>query len=166
MTIAKDLKYQYTNLRGNIAQNAADPVEDTDLATKAYVDASGVTALDIYPVGSIYISIADTDPGTLFGGTWEAFGAGKTLVGLNSAETEFDTVEETGGEKTHTLTTTEIPSHAHNLASTGDGGTGHATVNNSTLRDFGVHVTNVAGGGLAHNNLQPYIVVYFFKRTA
>jgi len=125
-----------------------------------------------YPVGCIYTTTVSTNPGTLFGiGTWVAFGAGKVLVGLDSGDADFDTVEETGGAKTHTLATTEIPSHYHNLvrprqyaAETTSGnsiyGTNAGTVNEIT------GVTMNAGGGDAHNNMQPYIVVYMFKRTA
>ena len=67
-----------------------------------------------WPIGSIYISTVSTNPNTLIGfGTWVAFGAGRTLVGIDAVQTEFDTVEETGGAKTHTLTTAEMPSHNH-----------------------------------------------------
>ena len=69
---------------------------------------SGLISLsDVYPVGSIYINAAvATKPGTLLGfGTWAAFGAGRVMVGIDAAQTEFDTLEETGGAKTHTLTT-------------------------------------------------------------
>lgn len=56
----------------------------------------------IYPVGSVYINASDaTNPGTLLGfGTWEAFGAGRVMVGLDSEDGDFDTAEETGGAKT------------------------------------------------------------------
>lgn len=67
-----------------------------------------------YPIGSIYISVVSTNPNTLFGfGTWVAFGAGKTLVGLDSGDTDFDTVEETGGSKTPAL-----PAHTHTYSGT------------------------------------------------
>lgn len=68
----------------------------------------------LYPVGSIYISTASTNPATLFGfGTWSAFGAGRVIVGLNSGDTDFDVSEETGGAKTVTLTSAEMPAHGH-----------------------------------------------------
>jgi hypothetical protein len=55
-----------------------------------------------FPVGSVFIAVVDTDPATLLGyGTWSAFGAGKMLVGIDSGDVDFDTVEETGGSKTH-----------------------------------------------------------------
>ena len=63
----------------------------------------------IYPVGSIYINAGvATNPGTLLGfGTWSAFGTGRTIVGVDSSDTDFDAVRETGGSKTHTLTIAE-----------------------------------------------------------
>lgn len=85
-------------------------------------------ALAAYPVGAIYISLVNTDPGVLFGGTWVPFGGGHTLVGLTLSDADFDTAGETGGEKTHTLTKAEIPSHVHNggsLTTTNAGGHAH-----------------------------------------
>lgn len=124
----------------------------------------------VYPVGSIYTATVSTNPATLFGfGTWVAFGAGRTLVGIDAGQTEFDTVEETGGAKTHTLITAEMPAHTHNQTRlpTATGGVTGFTVDTSmsgTPTTSGV-VTGSTGGDGAHNNLQPYIVVYFWKRT-
>lgn len=141
---------------------------------KLFLDPSAstsVTLSDVYPVGCIYTSTVSTNPGTVFGfGTWSAFGAGRVLVGFDSGQTEFDTVEETGGAKTHTLTTPEIPAHVHNQTRlpTSTGGVTSFTVDTSmsgTPATTGVDTGSTGGGG-AHNNLQPYIVVYFFKRTA
>jgi len=129
-----------------------------------------------YPVGSIYISVVSTSPATLFGfGTWAAFGAGCCLVGLDSGDADFNTAEETGGEKTHQLTTTEMPAHTHDLNSgenslvdaggalEGAGGTsGYWLFDLVPL----ITATQSRGGDGAHNNLQPYIVVYMWKRTA
>lgn len=69
-----------------------------------------------WPVGSVFLSVVSTNPGTLLGfGTWAAFGAGRMLVGFNAADTDFDTVEETGGVKTVTLTAAQsgLPQHTH-----------------------------------------------------
>lgn len=134
-------------------------------SVKAYIDTAVATAKSaLFPVGSIYTAIVSTNPGTLLGfGTWTAFGAGRTLVGLDSGQTEFDTVEETGGAKTHTLTEAELPSGAaqkwYGTRWTGDF-TGTPIGN-----DVKIGFTD-SGSGSAHNNLQPYIVVYFWKRTA
>lgn len=126
-----------------------------------------------YPIGTIYETTSSdldttTKMNTHFGGTWEAYGSGRVLVG-KSADTEFDTIGETGGEKTHTLTTAEMPSHTHtmnnntlvnrNIAGTG-GSQGATTVLASTIS------MNPSGGDGPHNNLQPYIVVYRYRRTA
>ena len=74
----------------------------------------GGQSSEAFPVGSVFISVVATDPATLLGyGTWSAFAAGRVLVGLDAGQTEFDTVEETGGAKTHTLTSAEMPAHTH-----------------------------------------------------
>ena len=103
-------------------------------------------------------------------GTWTAFGAGRTLVGLDSGQTEFDTVEETGGAKTHTLTIAEMPSHQHTSDASSLSATGSAAHDSSggglNQRASGLIAIPLQGGGGAHNNLQPYIVTYMWKRTA
>ena len=66
-----------------------------------------------HPVGSLEINTSGINPSEYLGGEWESFGSGRTLVGVDSSDSDFDTVEETGGEKTHTLTTNEIPAHTH-----------------------------------------------------
>lgn len=117
----------------------------------------------VFPIGSIYMSVVSTNPSSFFGGTWVAFGAGRTVVGIDAGQTEFDTVEETGGEKTHTLTTTEMPSHSHVV---GIGLLPNAGGSSGIRGVEGTSNTSSAGSGGAHNNLQPYIVVYMWKRTA
>ena len=143
------------------------------LSTGSVIDAN-VNVIEVlkkaYPIGSVYINASNaTNPASLLGfGTWVAFGAGKVMVGLDAGDTSFDTVGETGGEKTHTLTTTEIPSHNHGLGSYGDPSTGGTYYYKTTRvsNQFGAGYTENTGGGGSHNNLQPYIVVYFWKRTA
>ena len=136
----------------------------------------------VYPVGSIYIATVSTNPDTLmFGGsghtTWAAFGAGRTLVGINSADTDFDTSEETGGVKEVTLTKEQsgLPAHTHYLqyysfSDSGDGG-GAATgddsrTNTDNQEKLGTLAIDGADALQAHTNLQPYIVTYMWKRTA
>ena len=148
--------------------------------------------LKMYPVGSIYTSITNTNPSDVFGGTWVSFGNGKTLVGVDTSQSEFNTVEKTGGEKTHILTNDELPKISFNFAlTTGiaqdsrgwiDSASGNAfksyimhtgLARMSTTNDGIETVTNVNrgvnyefGNNIAHNNLQPYITVYMWKRTA
>lgn len=174
--------------------------------------AGGLTLADVYPVGCIYTTTVSTNPGTLFGfGTWAAFGAGRVLVGLNSGDTDFDTVEETGGAKTvaasvqdhaahthslsaHTHTYTEVPNHVHvqSKPSSGTGSQASIALDTSTTGSTAdtISTQNPTGGvatgttagpssdvtgspsatlthtGNASSVVQPYIVVYFFKRTA
>jgi microcystin-dependent protein len=89
---------------------------------------------------------------------------GRVPVGLDSSQSEFDTLGETGGAKTHTLTVGEIPDHAHSgqiVFGTGSGGTSAVTItgNNPTSQPTTGGVTVTTGG--AHNNLQPYIVTNY-----
>ena len=99
------------------ATTANSGTNTTQVATTEFVQ-SEFTKANInghaYPVGSIYTAVVSTNPATLLGvGTWSAFGSGRVLVGVNTGDSDFDTVEETGGSKTHTLETSEIPSHEH-----------------------------------------------------
>lgn len=143
----------------------ADDISTTNDDTKQ-VTLAQVLSL-VYPVGSIYCNgNVSTNPATLLGfGTWTAI-AGRVLVGLDSGQTEFDTLLETGGAKTHTLQTSEMPSHNHTvpLFGTGVGGSNPSTGPGGAT---GIqYPTSNTGGGGAHNNLQPYIVVYMWRRTA
>jgi len=115
----------------------------------------------LYPVGSIYLSVAETSPATLFGGTWEQI-QDKFLLSAGSTYA----AGATGGEAEHTLTVGEMPAHNHNFVNSKVGGTGTTQWvwasgggNNTTA------ITN-AGGGQAHNNMPPYLAVYVWKRTA
>lgn len=95
--------------------NAFEVAEDWDVRVygkllKDYIQSFIKT---MYPVGSIYMSVNATNPSAYFGGTWVAWGAGRVPVGINTADTNFSTVEKTGGASTVTLTSTQIPSHTH-----------------------------------------------------
>lgn len=124
----------------------------------------------LYPVGSIYISANSTSPASLFGGSWEQI-AGKFLLAAGGNYTAGST----GGSATHTLTVDQIPSHTHGPA--GDSWaftmmdtTEHyqATDNGSAPYSWvsGYEETGATGGGAAHNNMPPYLVVYMWKRIA
>ena len=137
-----------------------------------------VTMSDIYPVGSIYINAAvATNPATLLGfGTWVAFGAGRVMVGIDASQTEFDTLGEESGSKTHQLTEAELPSHQHDQGYGADQTPRHGiTTGLSSVRidndgnafnSTTAARTSSVGSDTAHNNLQPYIVVYMWRRTA
>ena len=185
----------------------------------------------LYPVGSIKMSVENRNPALDIGGTWTVWGSGRVPVGVNTTDTDFNTVEKTGGSKTNTLTTAQIPAHSHTQNShnhtqnshnhtqnahrhrTGNIGRNNTSNEHDALMHEGSeakkvlfdgrHVStggniyrdenavagltnnitptnqvatavnlaatatnNNTGGGEAHNNLQPFITCYFFKRTA
>jgi len=171
------------------------PDSDYEPATKKYVD-------DRMPVGALLIWSSNTAPGgyllcdgsaisrttyaDLFATIGTTYGSGngsstfnlpnlkgKFPVGRDSSQTEFDTLAETGGEKTHTLTESEIPAHSHTLKAYSDGDGGYSTPTSHILAvisngwapaadaDSSTAPSNTTGGGAAHNNLQPYIVLNY-----
>lgn len=111
----------------NPVLNLGIPKGDTGATGQGGLSAADVIAL-IYPVGAIMPTTSNVNPGTyLTGTTWESFGAGKTLVGVDTADNDFNTVAKTGGAKTvsgqhnhstmsHKLTLSEIPSHDHDMS--------------------------------------------------
>lgn len=126
-------------------------------------------AIDAYPVGSYYISANDTSPAELFGGTWHRIES-RFLWGAPSGST----LGLTAGEQTHTLTTSEMPSHRHgfsigNVVAYGDGkgtaiklstgGAGFYTLGSSSH-------TSYTGSDVAHNNMPPYVNVAIWRREA
>ena len=133
----------------------------------------------IYPVGSIYITINNVNPGTLFTGSWERI-EGKFLLGANTTYTAGST----GGEAKHTLSLNEMPNHDHSPSSYGNNwvpGTYNMTrtqVAKSTSSgkyvptpDEGLNgwmwsSTGTRGGGQSHNNMPPYLSVYIWKRVS
>jgi microcystin-dependent protein len=173
VTTAKisDANVTFAKLTDVIDDDTMATASSTTLATsesvKAYVD-SATNLINAYPVGSIYMNASNSsNPSTLFGfGTWVTFGAGRVPVGIDATQSEFNTAEETGGAKTHTLTEQEIPSHRHILGRNGSiTSTGNQRLV-SLSNNGGSVYSEYTGGGQAHNNLQPYIVVYMWKRTA
>lgn len=137
---------------------------------------------NVYPIGSIYMNVNSTNPGTLFGGTWEQI-QGRFLLGMSSSYPAGSQ----GGEASHTLTTDEMPSHGHNPAneagyfgfitnskkafSIGDmgsqSGSGRYYPYASAAFDISRNtLTGTTGGGKSHNNMPPYLSIYIWKRTA
>jgi microcystin-dependent protein len=175
-----------------------------------------------FPVGEIYMTRRTGNPTLWLGfGTWERYGAGRTLVSLDPLDASFSTLDQTGGSKTHVLTLNEMPvhshvadppqtttalagAHSHGLwsvtAQTGTGDKNYSLTSANTsvagdqfagssargfvatngsgqqlvstegshthVIDIAPFTTGNAGGGQAHNNLQPYIVVNVWRRTA
>lgn len=178
------------------APTAGVSVNSTQLATTAFVttavdnytaivDAAILAAKNaLNPVGTVYTSAtSSTNPATLLGfGTWASFGAGRVMVGVDAGNTNFDVLGETGGSADSSgvtgstaLTVSQMPAHTHTLFSKSSGsrymsshGGGSESLNSTT------HTTSSTGSGSGHThtlsgtntNLQPYITVYMWKRTA
>ena len=122
----------------------------------------------IYPVGSVYLSVVSTDPATLFGfGTWTQIAQGQMLIGQKSSDADFDTAEETGGAKTHTLTSDEMPAHVHSVSGYwGAAALGYNTINSDNSANPQSFNSGSTGGGQAHSIMNPYLVVYIWKRVS
>lgn len=96
----------------------------------------------VYPVGSLYLSVSTTNPTELFGGTWEKFSQGRTLVGLDENDTDFNQLNKVGGLKDVTLTTAQLPSHTHS-GKTSD--SGEHTHQNRGYYDLGSAPSSTTG---------------------
>ena len=196
----KVAKIKADNLEGGRVAQATNADQATKADTvsyngdyKSFIDAFvSACLLKIYPVGSIYMTVdKDRDPAAFLGGTWERWGQGCVPVGVKDDDDDFKSSELTGGEKQHTLTTRETPTHTHDISvkpdRSGYGGSIYITTEqgsyvkylptaNSTNNRIGLEaglgspdsvvlMSNI-GGDKPHNNLQPYITCYMWKRTA
>ena len=156
---------------------------------KIYQNKSNVSIIpfdiyNLYPVGSIYMSVNSTNPSVYFGGTWEQFAKGRCLMGAGVVEANTDNWCGTtnagdwtayaglmGGEVWHYLNISEMPSHTHGFygALTGvdlpitNYGNEWSPTTTSWKKEDAIAPT---GGNQAHNNMPPYIVVYIWKRVA
>lgn len=171
-----------------IGANSASTVAATTVTASSHINTTGGQFQlngtnifeKIYPVGSIYINAAvSTNPATLLGfGTWAAFGAGKVPVGIDSSDTDFDTAEETGGSKTSTL-----PNHTHQWFDGTRSGASSGIDFSSSFTSGSFNSSGVAddfsgdpdtsdfytanpSSSPTISTIQPYIVVYMWKRTA
>ena len=126
---------------------------------------------ELYPIGSIYISVNSANPNTLFGGTWEKI-ENRFLLGSGDGHL----LGSTGGEEEHTLTTNEMPKHRHGYNTYQEGYpsnyTGAGNYRTPVQRiPWSAEVTentysSETGSSQAHNNMPPYLVVNIWKRTA
>jgi hypothetical protein len=155
--------------------NEGPKILASNIGTGAY-PAANVAAIAnflnfIYPVGYVITLGVSTNPGTLLGvGTWTAI-KGKVIVGISDVvgDTEFDTLNETGGAKTVTLTAAQsgVPAHTHPEAVyKSAGGSGVYNGTGATTETATIDANTPANAAEAHTNLQPYIVKYVWERTA
>jgi len=163
LTVIKEdisqLQTETTQLNNDVTKLMGAFTSVTDLTKQLF--------LLMHRVGDIIFSTSDENPSTIYGGTWVAWGKGQVPVGVDTSDSDFNTVEKTGGEKEHTLTVDEMPSHKH------DFGQQFATTSNLSgaygyymIAGTQTDVIKNTGGNQPHNNLQPYITCYMWKRTA
>tara|TARA_B100000497_G_scaffold126858_2_gene166916 strand:+ start:906 stop:1640 length:735 start_codon:yes stop_codon:yes gene_type:complete len=187
------------------APTASSSTDNTQLATTAYVTAAVTAALAVaetarqalFPVGTIYTQAGvATNPATLLGfGTWEEYGAGKAIIGVDASNTLFDTLGETGGSAdspsvssttgSTAITIDQMPAHNHPNTTVDSSGGALNYLPTSGNPNFtwgggglgGMYGLDSQGGGQGHThtitnssvtnaNYQPYITVYMWKRTA
>lgn len=163
LTVIKEdisqLQTETTQLNNDVTKLMGAFTSVTDLTKQLF--------LLMHRVGDIIFSTSNENPSTIYGGTWVAWGKGQVPVGVDTSDSDFNTVEKTGGEKEHTLTVDEMPSHKHDFGQqfTGmpvsSGNYGYYIIS-GTQTD----VIKNTGGNQPHNNLQPYITCYMWKRTA
>lgn len=206
----KVAKITADNLEGGRVEQATN-ADNVLVSTDTYQPLVDALLALIYPVGSIYMSVNDTNPATFLGGTWVRWGQGRVPVGVNENDSDFETPEKEGGEKKHQLTIDEMPNHRHlgqytktrtytthaqtptdppsqaievyqgtrevevqynvvkdNVSTTafytsGSGATSDIFYSEKVTSTYGVADN---GGDIAHNNLQPYITCFMWKRTA
>ena len=184
------LKADVRNLQTSVNENTSDisslttkvnnnTSDISSLTTRVNNNTSQITSLQemlsvywqtIYPIGSIYVSTSATfNPQTTWGGTWVKTAKGRCLIGANDTYP----LGSTGGEAEHTLTVDEMPSHNHSSSRINwynnlqNNGIAAETVAKSNLKVDGPDSnTSYTGGSKAHNNMQPYLAVYIWERTA
>ena len=147
-----------------------DLVTETEMASELSTLRTEVEKLR-YGVGDVHISTRSTNPKNYFGyGTWALTGSGRALIGHGTTtdsrgEKKTLTAGQAGGEFNHKLTPNEMPRHGHTAKDvfTSGGGGGYDSGPGHNPRTI---TTSEAGGDAPHNNMQPYLVVYFWKRTA
>lgn len=135
-----------------------------------------------FPIKKVVIFNDNDDHSNYLGFTWERIASGKMLVGIDSADTDFNTIGKTGGEKEHTLTINEMPAHSHKLQGNtnvvfdenpiypyllASAKRGYASGDSVILSDgYEINDTTNTGGGQSHNNMPPYQVVALWQRIS
>lgn len=182
-------KEELASLSDRLQRHIEDAVHNNTGGSGGGLDRTAILNI-VYPVGAIYISVASARPSDMFGGTWERFGNGRVLVGVDetSGIEKLKFPEEIGGENEHVLNIMEMPSHGHATSVSTNGAHSHgynnpvktnggAWQNDNKVNEVGSERTSEEGqhthtitlsnngGGLAHNNMQEYITVFMWKRT-
>ena len=122
----------------------------------------------LMPIGKTEIFYDNEDHSNYMGFTWERTSIGKVPVGIDTSDTDFNTIGKTGGEKTHKLTIDEMPKHNHNAYLYGGSlasSAGRLLFETANGQEFYNSIKST-GGDQSHNNIQPYEVMAFWKRIS
>lgn len=156
-------------------------VRDTSLREDKKIklsDLADLLFLMQHNVGSVYITYSADDDPNLRGGSWQLAAQGRSIIGVDPEDPDFDDADKSGGAKTHILTEAQIPSHRHfaltewgtNANMNQDPGTGAnyqqvagPSAGTKSANNAG---TSYTGGGQAHNNLHPYETAFVWRRVA
>lgn len=124
---------------------------------------------EAFPINKVEVFFDSEDHSNFLGFEWEMVSQGRIPIGLDTSDDDFNTIGKAGGEKEHTLTVNEIPSHNHTIRANIQNGSGNdvLVIKNNAYYSSAVEMnTSATGGGQAHNNMPPYIVMAFWKRVA
>lgn len=154
----------------------------TSIGNKGFIFRKSAILEAVYPVGSIYMSMVNTSPAGILGGTWEAIAAGRTLVGVNTADGDFNSPNKSGGNKIHAhlpgdmiaemgAFDGEISAFGYTASKKGldafNFGIKHASGINTDIANSRVnHGTRIVGASDTSSSLQPYLTCYMWRRTA
>ena len=146
------------------------PSTDTPYNAETFIAMQNKLLDSVYPIGRGFIDFTNTDYSNYLGFTWERTLVGLTPVGLDTTQTEFNTIGKTGGEKTHQLTIAELPEFKPTaLVDTQTGSVTGSSIVYRPVTDgiwYSGDMFQTIGGNQPHNNLQPYQVVAYWKRVA
>ena len=174
----EEIAKQYSQNETDLDNAYAKVADENEYLTKAEIkELINESKVEMYPIGSIYITTNEQNPSEYLGGEWESYGEERTIVGAgtgtdeNNVQKMFE-INQTGGEYQHTLTVNEMPAHKHDAwslrfnltyVSTGKYAlAAHFTANGEM--SGGMMENN--GGDQPHNNIQPYVVTYIWKRIS
>jgi hypothetical protein len=164
-----DYEYFFVNvgLKKIYASEVIFDGSESGIAADNVQDAIDAIFGKIYPIGALYFSTVDVNPGTFLGGTWERWGAGRVVTGYDSTDSDFNAAEKTGGLKNKTLSTTEIPSHNHSVGAHSHGLNSHKHSVSAHSHGLNSHthtipkLSGTAASNGSHSHGTDYAVLYF-----
>lgn len=159
------------NVQGYTVDSALSNFSTNPVENRVVTNAINAIASTIYPVGAVITFYDSADHSDHLGLVWQRFAAGQMIVGYDTSDEDFDTIGNTGGEKAHTLTVAEMPSHKHRQrgyfrVQSGVSGGSEVRARADMANDPWDSPMEATGGSGAHNNMPPYITAALWRRIA